>query len=56
MSEQTIVEEISGPEKLIADFKVPSGNTFGMPQQSKYPTCSALFDKRPTAGHAERRF
>ena len=56
MSEQTIVEEISGPEKLIADFKVPSGNTFGMPQQGQYPTCSALFDNRPTAVHAERRF
>jgi hypothetical protein len=31
MSEQAMVEEISGPEKLIADLEIPSGNAFHMP-------------------------
>jgi hypothetical protein len=58
MSEQAMVEEISGLGQLIADFMISSGDAFGVPQQRHYPTCSALFDSRPTAVHvyAERRF
>ena len=55
MSDQAMVEEISGPERLVADFKVPSGNAFGSPQQRQYPP-SELFDNRPTAVYAGRRF
>jgi hypothetical protein len=35
MSEQTMVEQISVPEKLTADFKVPSGNAFHVPHAER---------------------
>ena len=56
MREQTMVDEMSTLRQLIADLKIPSGNTFGLPQQRQYPPRSALFDHRATAVHAERRF
>ena len=58
MSELTMVDETSGFEQLIADFKIRSGNAFGVPQQRQYSSGSYLaqFKNRPTAVHvcAER--
>jgi hypothetical protein len=58
MSELTMVDEVSGFEQLIADFKIRSGNDFGVPQQRQYSSGSYLaqFNNRPTAVHvcAER--
>jgi hypothetical protein len=60
MSAQTMVNEISGSERLIADLKIASGNAFGVPQKREYAsgTYSALFNNRPTAVdvYAQRRF
>ena len=60
MSELTMVDEISGFEQLIADFKIRSGNAFGVLRQRQYSsgTYSALFNNRPTAVdvYAGRRF
>ena len=60
MSAQTMVDEISGFERLIVDLNIPSGNAFGVPRQRQYSsgTYSALFNNRPTAVdvYAGRRF